>query len=226
MQNIITFKGVKKSFPNGVVAVDNLSGEFEMGKFYAIMGHSGSGKTTFLQILGLLLDSSDGKIEINNTDISSLSSSQKADIRRDVIGFVFQSYFLNKNMKAYENVMIPMLINPKINNKKEKAINLLSKFDLEDRINHYPDELSGGEQQRVAIARALANDPLCILADEPTGNLDAENETVVLEYLKKCSSESGKCVIVVSHNSIVKDYADVVIEMDKGKFTETRDINA
>jgi len=182
MKEIIECSNINKHYKNNVIVVNNVSFKFEDSKFYSIMGHSGSGKTTLLQILGLLNNYTDGELRINNIDTKELSNSQKADIRRDIIGFVFQSYFLNKNMKAYENVMIPMLIKPSIKDKKEKAICLLKQFGLEDRINHYPEELSGGEQQRVAIARALANDPLCILADEPTGNLDKENELIVLDY--------------------------------------------
>ena len=122
-------------------------------------------------------------------------------------------------MKAYENVMLPMLINKEYKNidLKEKALSLLKDVGLEERKNHLPKELSGGEQQRVAIARALANNPKIILADEPTGNLDEENEKYVLEKLKQLASE-GKCVIVVSHNNLIKEYADVVISMSHGKF--------
>lgn len=225
MEKILECFNLNKIYKNDVLAVNNVSYEFISEKFYSIMGHSGSGKTTFLQILGLLNDYTNGELIINNINTKQLKSSQKSDIRRDVFGFVFQSYFLNKNMKAYENVMIPMLIKPEIKNKKERAIYLLKQFGLEDRINHYPDELSGGEQQRVAIARSLANDPLCILADEPTGNLDKDNELIVLEYLKKCSVKYGKCVIVVSHNDIVKNYSDTVIYMDKGKFIKVVDRN-
>ena len=136
-----------------------------------------------------------------------------------MIGFIFQNYYLNNTMKAYENVMLPMLINRKYNNLdiKKYAMDILKGYGLEERLNHYPKELSGGEQQRVAIARALANNPMIILADEPTGNLDEENEIYVLEKLREMANE-GKCVIVVSHNSIIKKYADVVITMKKGSF--------
>ncbi len=225
MKELIECSNINKHYKNNIIALNNVSFKFKDSTFYSIMGHSGSGKTTLLQILGLLNDYTDGELKINNIDTKKLSSSQKANIRRDIIGFVFQSYFLNKSMKAYENVMIPMLVKTSIKNKKERAIYLLKQFGLEDRINHYPDELSGGEQQRVAIARALANDPLCILADEPTGNLDNENELIVLEYLKKCSVDYGKCVIVVSHNEIVRNYSDISINMDKGKFIKVSDYN-
>lgn len=206
-----------------IIAVNNISYEFEYGKMYAIMGHSGSGKSTFIQCLGLLDNINQGRIEIDDKDISKLSSSDKNILRNTKIGFIFQSYYLNNTMKAYENVMLPMLINKnyKTIDIKEKAKKLLSEVGLSSRLNHYPKELSGGEQQRVAIARALANNPSIILADEPTGNLDEKNEKYILEKLKKLSQE-GKCVIIVSHNEIVKEYADIVINMKNGKFMEKK----
>lgn len=226
MKNIIECYDINKVYKNNIIAVNNISYNFKKNTFYSIMGHSGSGKTTFLQILGLINNYSQGELLINNINVKKLNSSQKANTRMKMFGFVFQSFFLNKNMKAYENVMIPMLINNDIKRKKERAINLLEQFGLKDRIKHYPRELSGGEQQRVAIARALANNPSCILADEPTGNLDKENESIVLDYLKKCSKEDDKCVIVVSHNEIVNHYSDINIIMDNGKFIKGNDKNA
>ena len=137
------------------------------------------------------------------------------------IGFVFQDFNLDENLKAYENVMIPMLINKSIDNKekKEKAIIALDKVGLKERVNHFPKQLSGGEKQRVAIARALANDPEIILTDEPTGNLDSKTEKRIFEILKKLS-KSGKCVIVVSHSDVVKDYADTVLELCDGRLMQ------
>ena len=134
------------------------------------------------------------------------------------IGFVFQDFYLDEHLKAYENVMLPMLINKEIKKeeRKEKACKLLIDLGLRDRINHFPKEMSGGEQQRVAIARSLANDPKIILADEPTGNLDEENEKLVFETLKDLSKK-GKCVIVVTHSEEIKKYADKILTINKGK---------
>lgn len=204
-----------------VIAIDKLSYEFEYGKMYAIMGHSGSGKSTLVQCLGTLDNVSSGEIFINGKNIQHLSLKDKNKIRNDKIGFVFQNYCLNNTMKSIENVMLPMLINDKYKKTdiKSRAKKLLEDVGLIGRINHFPKELSGGEQQRVAIARALANNPNIILADEPTGNLDEENEKYVLSKLKKMS-EAGKCVIIVSHNVLVKNYADIVINMKSGKFLE------
>ncbi len=200
-----------------VIVLDNLNIEFLSGKFYAIMGHSGSGKSTLINIIGLLENATSGKYYLNGRDVSDLKENEKANIRAKYFGFIFQDYFLDANLKAYENVMMPMLIDKTIHSKeaKEKAIKLLDSLDLIHRINHYPKELSGGEQQRVAIARALANDPKVILADEPTGNLDKKNEQKIFSDLKKLS-ESGKCVIVVSHSLEIKEYADVIYNLEDG----------
>lgn len=207
-----------------VIAINNLSYEFEYGKMYAIMGHSGSGKSTLIQCLGTLDNVSSGEIFIDGKNVQQLSSKEKNKIRNDKIGFVFQDYCLNNTMKAIENVMLPMLIND--NYKKtdiiSRAKSLLEDVGLQNRINHFPKKLSGGEQQRVAIARALANNPNIILADEPTGNLDEENEKYILSKLKKLS-EAGKCVIIVSHNILVKKYADIIINMKSGNFLEVKD---
>lgn len=201
-----------------ICAVNNFSYTFEYGKMYVIMGHSGSGKSTLIQCIGLLDEISKGKIFIDGKDVNSLTISEQNSFRNQKIGFIFQDYYLNNTMSAYENVMLPMLINKNYRNidKKEKAKNLLSEVGLSGRANHYPKQLSGGEQQRVAIARALANDPNIILADEPTGNLDEENETYVLKKLKDLASQ-GKCVIVVSHNITTMEYADILLKMKNGK---------
>lgn len=197
--------------------LNNINYTFEKGNIYAIMGHSGSGKSTLLHILGTILEFDNGKLYINNKDVSKMNSKQKANIRKNYIGFVFQNYLLNNNLKAYENVIIPMYINEKISKKqrKEIAISLLKKVGLANRINHYPKELSGGEQQRVALARALANNPNIILADEPTGNLDKESEKLILEIFQNLRNE-GKCIIIVSHDNIIKNYADIVLYLNNG----------
>lgn len=220
MKDQIIIKNGMKTFRiknNIITALDCVNLSIEKGKLYAIMGHSGSGKSTLIQILGLLDELSSGEIYVNGDDISKLDSNQKANIRMKEIGFVFQSFYLNPKLNTLENVVLPMYINPNIKkqDRKKIALELLEKFGLSERLNHYPKELSGGEQQRIAIARALANNPNYILADEPTGNLDVENEKIVFESLKNLAKE-GKAVIIVSHNQIVKKYADEVFNMDAG----------
>lgn len=216
---IIKAKNLNKTYPNGVCAVADFTKEFESGRFYAIMGSSGSGKSTLLNMLGSLDIPTQGVIYINEKDIAGMSEKEKAGLRMKNIGFIFQGFYLNPNLNALDNVIVPMLINPEYKDKKkreERASQLLEQFGMADRAKHYPKELSGGEQQRVCIARALANAPQIILADEPTGNLDEENERIVFETLKRLTGE-GICVIAVSHNDEIKKYADEVIEMKKGK---------
>ena len=201
----------------------NISVSFEKGKFYAIMGRSGSGKSTLVNILGLLDDFDDGDYYLNDINVKQLNDKTKSKIRGLNIGFVFQSFYLNKNLTAYENIILPTYINDKMDDTKRKnrALNIMKKLEIMDRREHKPSSLSGGEQQRVAIARALINNPDIIIADEPTGNLDSSNELEVLKILKEISKQ-GKIVIVVSHNPIIKNYADILYKINDGKISEEK----
>ena len=220
-ETIIELKNVSKEFKRKnetIKALDDISINFEAGKFYAIMGHSGSGKSTLLRLIGLIDKPTTGKIYINDKCMTNLNNTDLSKLRNDNIGFIFQDFYLDKYLTATENVTIPMLINKKYKNKKEivtKSIELLEMLGLKNRINHYPREMSGGEQQRVAIARALANNPDIILADEPTGNLDIKNEKFIFENLKTLA-KSGKCVIMVSHSKDAEQYAVEIIEISEG----------
>lgn len=221
---IIKLVNVKKTFKlknEEINALDGLSISFESGKFYAVMGHSGSGKSTLVNVIGLLDEIDEGSYFISDSDTKTLSSKERAYLRRDKIGFVFQEFCLDEYLKAKENVILPMIINKNINvtERDNKATELLKLVGIEDRMNHFPKELSGGEKQRVAIARCLANDPEIILADEPTGNLDEENEEKIFELLRKLADD-GKCVIVVSHTNEVKKFADKVYRIKKGKLVD------
>ncbi len=224
MKKIIELKNIKKEYQmkrRSLLVLDNINISFEKGKIYAIMGHSGSGKSTLVNIIGLLDQVTKGEYLLDGLDVSKMSENELALMRRDKIGFIFQDYFLDEYLNAYENVMYPMLINKNIPKAKMKdlAIKLLEKVNLNDRYDHFPKELSGGEKQRVAIARALANNPDVIIADEPTGNLDKTNEKKIFELLKKLSEE-GKCIIIVSHSDIVKNYADKLYELDDRNIVE------
>ncbi len=201
-----------------ISVLENINVKFEKEKLYAIMGESGSGKTTLLNIIGTLDTLTKGKLLINDKEIINLKDEEKAKIRMKEIGFVFQNFYLNPNMTVEENIMQPMYINPEYNriSMEEKTEELIKMVGLESRRTHYPKELSGGEEQRVAIARALANNPEIILADEPTGNLDKNNEIKILEILKDLSKK-GKCVIIVSHSNKVIEYADKVLNLKEGK---------
>ena len=223
---MIELKKVKKYYikdKKQVNVINDINYVFNSNKMYCISGNSGSGKTTLIQILGLLIPINDGTLLLEEKDVKDLTEDDRATLRNKKIGFIFQSYYLNPLMKAYENVMLPSYINKDIKeeSRMDIAYNLLEKVGLKGREKHYPKELSGGEQQRVAIARALINNPSIILADEPTGALDPENEKKVLEILKKLSKD-GKCVIVVSHSKEIKKYADIVLEINNHKLVEVK----
>ncbi|MBS5570680.1 MAG: ABC transporter ATP-binding protein [Clostridiales bacterium] len=218
MDTLIRCEHLKKTYRNGVTAVQDFTAQFVSGAFYLITGASGAGKSTLLHLLGLLERPTEGVLSLCGNEISAMREGRKAELRNRFIGFVFQSYYLHPNLNALENVMVPMLIHREIPpaKRKQRAESLLEKVGLSERSSHYPKELSGGEQQRVAIARALANDPPCILADEPTGNLDAEKERHIFLLLKRLSAEEGKCVVAVTHSPEPMQYADAVIRLSRG----------
>lgn len=223
---MIELKNVEKSYKKKdkqIEVLKNINYKFCNNKFYYINGKSGAGKSTIIQILGLLLNINEGTILLNGKDVSKLNENERAEIRNKEIGFIFQSYYLNPFMKAYENVILPTFTNKDMNDneRKELAYKLLKQVDLENRIEHYPKEMSGGEQQRVAIARALINNPNIILADEPTGSLDPENEETILKYLRHLA-DIGKCVIVVSHSKSLENYADVILKIENHTIIEVK----
>lgn len=218
----IEIQNATKAYPNGVTALKDVSCTIRQGEFVVVMGQSGSGKSTFLQIAGLLDTPSSGHVVINGRDTASLKKNELADVRLKTLGFVFQAFHLNPHLRAYENVMLPMLINRDFHSKKDmevRAKELIETVGLKERMNHYPGELSGGEQQRVAIARAMANNPDFILADEPTGNLDSANEQSIFDELKLLS-QGGRGVLVVCHNDAVVEYADRLFHMRDGVMEE------
>lgn len=207
-----------------IIALNNINIKFHYGKFYSIMGYSGSGKSTMLNIIGILDRPTSGILYINDKDISKLSEKEKQKLRLKEIGYIFQECYLSENLNVYENIMLPLLLNKKISkeSKKEMVNDLLKMIRLQDRANHFPRELSGGEKQRVAIARALVNNPRIIIADEPTGNLDDENEKIIFNIFKKLSL-AGKCVIVVSHSEKIKEYSDKILYMNNGTLRGEKD---
>lgn len=217
---MIRLENIYKEYKLGkesIVALNNVSVEFQKGKMYAIMGRSGSGKSTLVHILGLLDSPTSGHIYLDNKDVTNLKEDKVQEIIGQNIGFVFQKFYLNNNLTALENVILPSLINKEItkDERRKKAIKLLELVGLENRLNHKPKELSGGEAQRVAIARSLINNPKIIIADEPTGNLDKTSELTIFKLLKEISKQD-KIVIVVSHNELIKEYANKVYYLDDG----------
>jgi len=202
---------------NNVHALKGITFKISQGEFVAIIGKSGSGKTTCVNQIGCLDTPSQGKIILGGYNISKLTESELAQIRGRKIGYIFQKFNLIKNLSSLENVMLPMIFQGKsVMERQIKAEELLSNFDMQERFNFKPTELSGGQQQRVAIARALANDPEIILADEPTGNLDSKTGTVVFEYLKKLHS-MGKTIILVTHDDSLAQKAQRIMTLVDGK---------
>lgn len=217
--NAIELKEISKIYNNSVVAVDNVSLTVNQGDFIAVMGQSGSGKSTLLQIAGLLDTCTSGQVIINGNDVSTLDKNAIADVRMENLGFVFQAFHLNAHLKLYENVMVPMLINDKftsMNDMKEQAMQLIDSVGLTNRKEHYPFELSGGEQQRVAIARALAKNPKMLLCDEPTGALDINTGKTILKLLSDMCKKNGITVVVITHNQAISAMGDKVIKIKNG----------
>ena len=225
----IILRDAEKKYENGkIICFQDINYQFEYGKLYVILGKSGAGKTTLLNILGLNDNLDKGKIFIDAEDVTIKNNIEKSQIKNKKIGMIFQNFLLIDDLKTIENVMLPAFLNKKTNYNdiKEKALKLLKKLGIEDKANNFPKTLSGGEKQRVSIARALMNNPKILLADEPTGNLDSENEKKIFEMLKEIS-DSNKCVIVVSHNKEIVKYADVVVKLEGGQleYVDKRKIN-
>ena len=218
--NRVVLKHVSKCYSDQLVVLTDVDYTFEMGKFYGITGQSGAGKTTLLQIMGTLDEPSGGQVLVNGQNVSHLKSRDKARLRNEQIGFVFQSYFLNAGFNALENVMMPMLLTKASFAACEKrAEDLLEQLGLAERFRHFPAQLSGGEQQRVAVARALVNHPAIVLADEPTGNLDDKNEGKLIEIFSALATQ-GILVVMVTHNQTVLSQMDQILHLEKGGLLE------
>jgi putative ABC transport system ATP-binding protein len=220
---IIRTEDITKVYGMGdaqVRALDGISLNIKENEFVAIMGPSGSGKSTMMNILGCLDHSTSGEYYLAGKDVSDLDKKQLAIIRNERIGFVFQSYNLLPRTSALENVMLPMLYSRKgqlsETEQKEKAIKTLEAVGLGDRLKHQPQELSGGQGQRVAIARALMNDPVLILADEPTGNLDSKSGIEIMELLTELH-QKGSTIVMVTHEEEIAAYTQRIIRFLDGR---------
>jgi putative ABC transport system ATP-binding protein len=201
---IIEVDNLKKDFFVGDVTVHALRGinlQIRKGEFVAIMGTSGSGKSTMLNILGCLDKPSSGTYKLDGISVSELDKNELAELRNHKLGFVFQSYNLLSRTSALENVELPLFYNNKVNSRerKERAIAALESVGLADRMHHMPNQLSGGQQQRVAIARSLVNDPVVILADAATGNLDTRTSFEIMELFQRLNTDEGKTIVFVTH---------------------------
>ena len=216
---IVEAVNLKKIYMLGKVPVNALRGvnlKVESGDFLAVLGPSGSGKSTLLNLIGALDKPTDGKLFVEDSDISALNDNQLADLRRR-IGFVFQFFNLIPRFTARQNVELPMAISGlSRDERKKRAEELLKIVGLKERMNHKPTELSGGEQQRVAIARALANNPSFLLMDEPTGNIDSKTANEIIQLVKRLNKEIGVTIIMVTHDQRLAAEARKTVQMFDG----------
>lgn len=212
-ENLTKIYGKKDT---AVTAVDHIDLEVKKGSFVAIVGSSGSGKSTFLHLIGGVDTPTEGEVFIEDENIYKLSDIKRSSLRRRKIGFVFQTYNLIPVLTVEENIKMPLLLDGcKVNQKKIDSI--MEDLQLTKRKNHLPNQLSGGQQQRVAIGRALANNPSIIIADEPTGNLDKKNSEEVMELLTKAVRKGGQTLILVTHEPDIAAMADRIIHLEDGK---------
>jgi len=222
---MIKLENISKIYKNSdveTVALRNINLKIEKGEFVAIMGPSGSGKSTLMHIIGCLDKSTSGKYFLEGKDVSTLSDDELAEIRKRKIGFVFQAFNLLARIKVIEQVELPLVyagVKPK--ERKEKAATVLKASAFPDNFwYHYPNQLSGGMQQRVAIARALVNDPVLILADEPTGNLDTKTGEIVLGSFQRLNFNFGKTIVLVTHEEYVAKHAERIVLMKDGEIID------
>lgn len=223
MDPIVDIRRLSKIYGEGeteVRALDEVSLEIAAGEFLALMGPSGSGKSTLLHIIAGIDRPTGGECHVQGIDVAKLNESQLADWRNQNVGFIFQTFNLIPVLTAAENVELPLLLTevPKAR-RKEMVETALGLVGLSDRATHLPKQMSGGQEQRVAIARALVTDPHLIVADEPTGNLDAHSAEAVLEILRALSGQGGKTVIMVTHDPRAASYGTRSLHLEKGKLT-------
>lgn len=217
---MIELKNIKKYYKMGdnvVKALDGVSLKVEDGEFVTIIGPSGSGKSTLMNIIGCLDEATEGEYFVDDVEISKYSENQLAFLRNKKMGFIFQGFNLLQNLSAYENVELPLIYQGiSISERKKIVVSALEMVGMKERMKHRPSELSGGQQQRVAIARALATKPMCILADEPTGNLDTATGDEIMKILKELN-EAGTTVIIITHNDEIAKQSRRVVRILDGK---------
>jgi putative ABC transport system ATP-binding protein len=221
---IVELKGVTKSYTRGkedVHVLDNLDLTVSKGAFEAFMGPSGSGKSTLLNLIAGVDQASSGQVRVAGQDLTRLGDGELAKFRSATLGFIFQQYNLLPVLNAIDNVELPLLLtNLGSAERKKRAQTALRVVGLEDRMTHFPRQLSGGQEQRVAIARAIVNDPQIIVADEPTGDLDRKSADEILTLLGKLNTEFGKTILMVTHDPLAAERAAIVHKLDKGRLVQ------
>jgi putative ABC transport system ATP-binding protein len=214
-----TATSVSKIYGHGdseVRALDNVSVQFETGKFTAIMGPSGSGKSTLMHCMAGLDALTNGNVSVGGTELADLNDKALTGLRREQIGFIFQAFNLIQTLNAEENILLPL----SLGGQKGDAAwidQVIDTIGLRDRLDHRPSELSGGQQQRVAVARALASKPAIIFADEPTGNLDSKTGGEVLSFMRRAVTDLGQTIVMVTHDAVAASYADRIVFLKDGK---------
>jgi putative ABC transport system ATP-binding protein len=217
MNNIVTINQLTKTLGN-IKIIDHVSFNIEKGEFLAVQGPSGSGKTTLLGLLAGLEKADEGNIVIADKELTSMTEDELAIFRRYNVGFVFQSFNLIPTLNVVENIALPLF--PEHMSRKDmfkRARGVAKAVGLHERLDHYPSELSGGEQQRVAVARSLINEPKLIFADEPTGNLDSKTGQMIIELLRKLNKERGQTVVLVTHDDTIAKESDRIIKLLDGR---------
>ena len=221
---LVEIRNVHKSFARETERVDVFTGltmDIEQGSFTALMGPSGSGKSTLLNLVAGLDRPSSGTIAVGGAVVSGMTATQLADWRAANVGFVFQSFNLLPVLTAFQNVELPLLLTRLSKREREERVKIaLGVVGLEDRMSHYPRQLSGGQEQRVSIARAIVADPALVLLDEPTGQLDAKSSQEVLTLLARLNDEFGKTILIVTHDPAAASRAKKVLHLEKGTFVE------
>ncbi len=224
MSAFIELRQVRKQYSRAgetLVVLDGLDLAIPQADFLALMGPSGSGKTTILNLVGALDQPDAGSVHVDGTDLTQLPSKRLPTWRAENVGFIFQSFNLMPVLTAYENVLLPLSLTPLSGKERRKQAEFaLEVVGLQDRMDHRPNQLSGGQEQRVAIARAIATDPAVIIADEPTGDLDRETATQVMDLLVRLNEEMGKTILMVTHDPVVAERCRRTLHLDKGVLVE------
>ena len=225
---LVEIRDVYKSFTRGAERIEVFTGltlDVEQGSFTALMGPSGSGKSTLLNLIAGLDKPTSGSVRVNGSEVSTMTPTQLAGWRSENVGFVFQSFYLLPVLTAFQNVELPLLLTRLSKRDRDERIKIaLGVVGLEDRMDHYPRQLSGGQEQRVAIARAIVADPTLVLLDEPTGQLDAKSSQEVLSLLGRLNDEFGKTILIVTHDPAAASRAKRQLHLEKGTFVEQAEL--